>query len=305
MAREFGLSGVICASTGNTAVSVAAYAARAGFPAVCLVPRATSRAKLMQILAAGARVTRVSGTYSDAYRLAQEAAERYGWANLTSTYINPYMLEGDKTVGYELFEQLNGDVPDWVVVPIGAGPLLAAIYKAFEELRGHGLLRDTCPRMVGVQAAGCAPIARAFETGAEEVHEWEGSCETRASSIADPLRGYAADGTRTLSVIRRSHGVAVAVSEKAIQDAMIHLARCEGLFVEPGAAATLAGYQELRRRGLLRSGGTVVLLLTGHGLKDVDALQAIAALQSVEETPMVEPGDIEALRNVLEGERHG
>ena len=171
MARELGLEGLLCASTGNTAAAVAAYGARAGLPVRCLVPAGTPAAKLAQARAAGARVVLVNGTYSDAHALAARAAERFGWANLTSTYVNPYMLEGDKTLGLELWEQLGGRTPDWVVVPVGAGPLLAAVGKAWDELGERG------PRLMGVQASGCAPIVRAFEAEAEHVSEWEGEIE--------------------------------------------------------------------------------------------------------------------------------
>jgi threonine synthase len=292
VARELGLSGLLCASTGNTGVAVAAYAARAGLPAVCVVPETTPAAKMLQIEAVGARIVRVRGNYSDAYELARAAAENFGWANLTSTYINPYMLEGDKTVAFELFEQLKEKVPDWVLVPVGAGPLLAAIHKGFEELGVSG------PRMVAVQAAGCAPVVRAFESGAKEVREWDHPVETAASSIADPLRGYPEDGTRTLSVVRESGGRAVAVSEEETRKATIDLARSEGLLVEPGAAVAVAAYRKLSDEKLIREGETAVIVLTGHGLKDPAAMQA--AIGTVEEAPAVEPGDVEALGAALE-----
>ena len=185
------------------------------------------------------------GTYSDAHALAARAAERFGWANLTSTYVNPYMLEGDKTLGLELWEQLGGRTPDWVVVPVGAGPLLAAVGKAWDELGEPG------PRLMGVQASGCSPIVRAFEAEAEHVSEWEGATSTSASSIADPLRGYAADGTRTLAAIRRSGGLAIGVSESHIGDAVDRLGRLEGVLAEPGAGAALAGYELALERGLV------------------------------------------------------
>ena len=298
VAVELGLSGLVCASTGNTAVAVAAYAARAGLPAACVVPEATPAAKLTQIEAVGARIVRVRGNYSHAHALARAAAERYGWANLTSTYVNPYMLEGDKTVAYEIFEQLGGRAPDWVLVPVGAGPLLSAIHKGFEEL---GTTGNSGPRLVAVQAAGCAPIVRAFESGATEVHEWEHAVETGASSIADPLRGYPEDGTRTLSVVRESGGVAVSVSEKETYEATIELARSEGLFVEPGAAVAVAAYRKLTTRGVIGEGESAVLVLTGHGLKDPEALRSVAGEDS--SAPVVEPGDVEALGEVLEGQR--
>ena len=291
VARELGLSGLVCASTGNTGVAVAAYAARAGLPAACVVPEATPAAKTAQIGAVGARIVRVRGNYSDAYALAR-AAESYGWANLTSTYINPYMLEGDKTVAYEIFEQLGERIPDWVVVPVGAGPLLTAIHKGFEELGISG------PRMVAAQAAACAPVVSAFESGAKEVSEWEHSVETTASSIADPLRGYPEDGTRTLSVVRQSGGTAIAVSEEETREATIDLARSEGLLVEPGAAVAVAAYRKLAAQAVISRGERAVVVLTGHGLKDPDALRSAAGSEA--ETGVVEAGDVEALGAALE-----
>jgi threonine synthase len=292
VAQQLGLSGLLCASTGNTGVAVAAYAARAGLPAVCVVPETTPAAKMLQIEAVGARIVRVRGNYSDAYELARAAAENFGWANLTSTYVNPYMLEGDKTVAFELFEQLGERVPEWVLVPVGAGPLLAAIHKGFEELGVSG------PRMVAVQAAGCAPVVRAFESGAQEVREWEHAVETAASSIADPLRGYPEDGTRTLSVVRESGGRAVAVSEEETRKATIDLARSEGLLVEPGAAVAVAAHRKLADQRLIREGETAVIVLTGHGLKDPAAMHA--AVGTTDEAPAVEPGDVEAIGTALE-----
>lgn len=294
-ARELGLSGLICASTGNTGVAVAAYAARAGLPAACVMPEATPAAKMLQIEAVGAHIVRVNGDYSDAHALARSAAENYGWANLTSTYVNPYMLEGDKTVAYEVFEQLGGRFPDWMLVPVGAGPLLAAIYKGFQELGATG---EATPRMVAVQAAGCAPIVRAFEAGAVEVCEWEHPVETAASSIADPLRGYPEDGTRTLSAVRQSGGRAIAISEEGMFRAMVDLASSEGLFVEPGAAVAVAAYRELADRKIIGGGERTVVVLTGHGLKDPDALSSASGERT--EASVVEPGDVEALGEVLE-----
>jgi threonine synthase len=250
---------------------------------------------MLQIEAVGARIVRVKGNYSDAYELARAAAEDYGWANLTSTYVNPYMLEGDKTVAFELFEQLGERVPDWVLVPVGAGPFLAAIHKGFEELGVSG------PRMVAVQAAGCAPVVRAFEAGAKEVREWEDPVETAASSIADPLRGYPEDGTRTLSVVRESGGEAVTVSEEETRKATIDLARSEGLLVEPGAAVAVAAHRKLADQGSIREGETAVIVLTGHGLKDPAAMHA--AIGTTDEAPVVEPGDVEALGAALEARR--
>jgi threonine synthase len=290
MALELGLEGLLCASTGNTAAAVAAYGARAGLPVRCIAPAGTPAAKLGQARAAGARVVLVRGTYSDAHALAARAAERFGWANLTSTYVNPYMLEGDKTLGLELWEQLGGRTPDWVVVPVGAGPLLAAVGKAWDELGERG------PRLMGVQAGGCAPIVRAFEARAEHVSEWPGAISTSASSIADPLRGYAADGTRTLRVIRASGGVAIGVPEAHIGDAVDRLGRLEGVLAEPGAGAALAGYELALERGIVSPTDLTVIVVTGHGLKDVEALGGAA--EGAE--PAVDPGDDAAVGTLLE-----
>lgn len=155
--------------------------------------------------------------------------------------------------------------------------------------------------MVAVQAAGCAPIVRAFESGAAEVNEWEQAVETGASSIADPLRGYPEDGTRTLSVVRESGGMALSVSEKDTYEGTIELARSEGLFVEPGAAVAVAAYRDLTARGVIGEGESAVLVLTGHGLKDPEALRSVAGEDG--RSPIVEPGDVEALGEVLEEQR--
>jgi threonine synthase len=298
VARELGLSGLICASTGNTGVAVAAYAARTGLPAACVVPETTPAAKLLYIEAVGARIVRVNGDYSDAHALARSAAENYRWANLTSTYVNPYMLEGDKTVAYEILEQLGGRFPDWILVPVGAGPLLAAIYKGFQEL---GAMGEATPRMVAVQAAGCSPIVRAFDAKAVEVSEWEHPVETAASSIADPLRGYPEDGTRTLSAVYQSGGTAVAVFEEEMFGAIVDLANTEGLFVEPGAAVSVAAYRDLANRRIIGEGEKAVAVLTGHGLKDPGALSLASGEKT--EASVVEPGDVGALGDALEARR--
>ncbi len=264
-ALELGFARAACASTGNTGASAAAYCARAGLPYWCLVPAATPAQKLAQIAAHGARVIRVRGTYSEAYGVAEVVAEREQVANLSSTFLNPYLLEGDKTVAYELLEQL-GRAPDWILVPIGAGPLLVGVLKGFEELLARGAI-DRVPRLAGVQAEGCAPIAQAFEAGRDEVQEWTAEVRTVASSIADPLRGYGRHGTYTLRGIRRSNGVAVAVSDAETLWAHQRLA-AEGIFAEPGSATAIAALRRLRDQHLITRDELVVALITGHGLKD-------------------------------------
>jgi len=290
-ARDEGYERVISSSSGNAGISSAAYAARAGVEATVVAPESTKQTKLAQLTVHGARVVRVRGSTSDTYRLAKAAAETGEWANLTTTFLSPLATAGFKTMGYELADQLDGRAPDWVIAPISAGPILVAVATAFREY--HAARRvDRVPRMVCAQAAGCAPIARAFEEGAESVTAWSDPPDTIATAIADPLRGYEDDGTLTLHVVRETQGVALTVTDGAIRKAIRRLAELEGLFAEPSGAVPLAALAVLRTRGVIRAGSRVVCLITGHGLKD-----PTAADQDVD-MPLIEP-DTERLFKAL------
>lgn len=261
-----GARSVVAASTGNNAASVAAYAARAGLPCVLFVPAGTSDAKVVQAIAAGASLLEVDGSFSDCHRLAQRFADETPDAtNLTSTYASPLMTEAHKSIAYELVDDL-GTAPGSVVIPLGAGPMLAGIVKGFEELARAGRI-PAPPMPVGVQATGCSPIVEAFEHQRAEVLAWEPPATTVAASIADPLTGYAGHGTRTLALLRRHGGTAIAVDDAGILEAARDLGTGEGVVCEPAAAATLAA---LRRHGGLPR--PCVLVLSGHGLKDPAAL---------------------------------
>jgi threonine synthase len=262
-ARERGCPGVVCASSGNAAGAAATYAARAGLPAYIVVSSRTPKSKLATPIAHGARAFRVAGDFSQAFAAARQAAARLGLANVTTTYINCYACEGNKSVAYELYEQMDA-VPDWVVVPVGSGPLLYGVWKGFEELHRFGLV-DRTPRLMAVQPQGCAPIALAFETGTE-VAPWP-RADTVVSGLDDPLQGYEGDGTLTLKTVRASRGVALAVPDGDTLRAGRLLARDEGVFVEPAAATSAAGVLTARRLGHIAESETVVCLLTGHGLK--------------------------------------
>ena len=262
-AREKGCPGVICASSGNAAGAAATYAARAGLPAYLVVSDSTPASKLSAAHSHGAITFRVAGDFSSAFAAAREAAAEAGLANLTTTYVNCYACEGNKSVAYELYEQMER-VPDWVVVPVGSGPLLYGVWKGFEELRWFGLV-DRTPRLMAVQPEGCAPIVRAFETGTE-VASWS-RVETIVSGLDDPLQGYERDGTLTLKTVLRSGGIALAVSDEDTLGAGRLLARNEGIFVEPAAATSVAGTSAARRLGHIREHQTTVCLLTGHGFK--------------------------------------
>ena len=272
MAKKFGIDRIIVASSGNGAAATSAYCARAGLKAFVLVPEATPSEKVKQSLAYGAQVIRVEGPYSHAFALAKEVGERFGMFNVTSTFVNPYTVEGDKTVAYEMFDQLDGVVPDWVYVPIGAGPLLVGIYKGYAELHRLGCSSGT-PAMVGIQAEGCSPIARAYREGRAEV-ESDPHPRTIAGGINDGLHGYAQDGTYTLKAVRRSGGYCESVSDDEIREAQAMLARDEGLFVEPSSAAGVADLRNSLRSGRVSRNSMAVAVLTGHGLKDMEQVQA-------------------------------
>lgn len=266
-AVEFRFKQVIVASSGNGAAAVSAYAARAGLEAIVLVPESTPVEKVVQSSSHGAKVIKVSGPYSNCFRLAKEAGEKLYIFNLTSTFINPYTVEGDKGVAFEMVEQMNGDIPDLVYVPIGAGPLLVGIYKGYKEyqiISGENKI----PRMAGIQAEGCKPIAAAYLAGETNVISEENP-STVAGGICDGLHGYSKDGTYTLNIIYQSKGFSNFVSDEEIREARHWLAIDEGLSVEFAAAAGVAGLYKSVKENKVSKDNTVVVILTGHGLKDI------------------------------------
>jgi threonine synthase len=271
MALSFGLDTVAISSTGNAGASLAAYAARAGLRALIFVTDRMPPAKLAQMVMHGAQIVTVRGSLSDAYWLARKASIEWKLMNLTSTFLRPYGVEGDKTVAFELFQQL-GRAPDWIVIPVSVGPLLVGIYKGFQELRRRRLV-EALPRMVAAQAAACAPIARAFQRGDECVQRWDGPADTVAGGIADPLAGYEPDGSYTLRVVRESDGLATASSDEDILTATHALAREEGIFCEPTGAVSLAALDQVKNGPFFSAEQLVVCLATGHGLKQVRAFE--------------------------------
>lgn len=260
-AKRFGVQQMIIASSGNASASAAAYSARTGIPMVALVPELTPANKVAQVALHSAKIMRAKGKFSDVYALCRKMAEKHGLFDLTTTFINPYAREGYKTIGYEIYEDL-GRVPDWIVCPTGAGPILAAIYKAFEEL-GQGM-----PRLACVQSANCGPIAQAFLEGAEKVTACANPKDTLASGINDALNGYAQDGDFTLECIRKSNGTAVLLSEAEIAEAVLLLAR-EGIPAEPAASVGAKAVEKLCKDGTIQPQDCVAVVVTGHGLKNL------------------------------------
>ena len=247
---------------------MAAYAARAGMQAAVYMPTDTPRANMEECRIAGAEVVLVEGVISDAAKQAGERARAEGWFDL-STFKEPYRTEGKKIMGYELAEQLGWELPDVIIYPTGGGTGLVGMWKAFAELEALGWLNDTKrPRMVAVQAAGCAPVVKAFEEGAAVCDFWE-NAHTVASGLRVP-KSFA--DALILKDLRASGGTAVAVSDEAILEAQRQLGRLEGIFAAPEGAATLAALKELVKQKWLDPAERVVLFNTGTGLKYLDQM---------------------------------
>ena len=272
VARDRGIPGLVVASTGNAAVSAAAYAGAAGLRCRVIVGTSSRAAtKLAAARAYGAEVEEIDGDYSTAYDQAK-AAEGRGWMNVSTTYRNPLLAEAYRPIAFELIEQL-GEAPAAVVVPVGAGPLLRGIERGFGDARERGLLAET-PRMVAVQAAAISPVVDEWRrtTGVAadpgSPGEGPGDLRTVATAIADPLRGYESHGRITVAAVMRSRGAAVAVTEPAILRAHSALTRL-GFPVEPSSATAGAALAQPELGELLSraDAGPVVLILTGHASK--------------------------------------
>lgn len=257
-ARELGLAELAVPSAGNAGAALAAYCARAGLAADIYVPADTPRGIMRQCEAYGARVTLVKGLITDAAKLVQARAAT-GACFDVSTLREPYRVEGKKTMGYELAVQFGWRLPDVIVYPTGGGTGIVGMWKAFAEMETLGLIGPERPRMISVQADGCAPIVRAFAAGTEHAEPWE-NAHTNAWGLRVPR---AIGDFLILQALRESEGDAVAVSEDAILEAQKDLARHVGLYASPEGAATLAGVRALADEGGIERGESVVLFNTG------------------------------------------
>ncbi|MCH8804907.1 MAG: threonine synthase [Planctomycetes bacterium] len=267
-AMQEGHTEIACASTGNAASSLAYCAAVAGVRANIFVSRIVPEGKLAQMLAYGARVFKIMDSYARAYELCTRVCERLGWYNRNAA-INPYLVEGKKTAGLEIAEQCADDPPDWVVCSVGDGCSIAGVCKGLASMKSIGLI-DWDARVLGVQAAGVAPLVRAFETG--ELDR-SGAGDTYADSINVPVpRNW----RKAVNAVRDSRGAFVSTDDEKIMEAVRLTARLTGVFAEPAAAASVAGVAEARRRGIIGATSSVVAVITGNGLKDTrGALQAV------------------------------
>jgi len=276
---------VACASTGNAASSLAGAAASVGLRSVIFVPNTAPEPKVAQLLIFGARVIRVDGSYDETWEMCQRACARYGWYNRNAA-VNPSLVEGKKTCGLEIGEQMQGDVPDWVAVSVGDGCTIAGTWKGLVEMRALGVI-DRLPRMLGVQAEGARPMVDAFREGRDVV---PGPARTLADSISV---GHPRNWRKALRAVRESGGAFVAVPDEAIVDALRAAGRLSGVFGEPAGVAGLAGLRQAALDGIVGRRESALAVVTGSGLKDVKtAMGAVAA-------PVTLPPDDTALDEYL------
>jgi threonine synthase len=292
-ARELGKRKVVCASTGNTAASLAAYSARAGIRCIVIVPKGKVAAgKMLQVMIHGASIFQVSGDFDEAMRAVVSLTERRKGFYLMNS-LNPFRLEGQKTLAYEVCDQLDGETPDSLVLPVGNGGNISAIWKGFSEFRTLGVTK-TSPRMIGVQAENAAPIAKAVRRKEEKIQP-----VTNPRTIASAIRiGSPVNWTKVLPAINESHGTAETVSDKEILDAQRDLASKEGIFVEPASAASIAGLKKSRDAGRIDRSDLVVCVTTGHGLKDPSIADHLPHHESYT-LKITQPNWIERLERIL------
>jgi threonine synthase len=262
MAKALGVTRIAMPTNGNAGAALAAYAGRAGIEAIALCPADTPEVNIREMSALGARVHRVNGLIDDCGKIVGQGAAEGRWFDM-STLKEPYRIEGKKTMGLELAEQLGWTLPDVIFYPTGGGTGLIGMWKAFAEMEAMGLIGSERPRMVAVQAAGCAPIVKAFEEGAEHAARWEGAA-TRAAGIRVPR---AIGDFLILRAVRESGGFAMAVSEEALLEATARCAREEGVLLCPEGGATLAAWEQAVAQGRVGRDERAVLFNCATGLK--------------------------------------
>lgn len=261
-ALELNMKTVACASTGNTSASLAVYGARAGVPAVVLLPSGkVALGKLAQALMHGAKVLSIRGNFDDALKLVRDLCDSEGFYLLNS--VNPYRLEGQKTIAFEIADQLGWQAPERLVLPVGNAGNITAIYKGFKELKRLGFI-DGVPKMTGIQAEGACPIVKAIKNNATEIIP-----EPKPETVATAIRiGNPVNAAKALAAIRESGGAAETVSDGEIISAQHELASLEGIGVEPASASSIAGLRKLVDTGVIEPDERVVCVTTGHLLKD-------------------------------------
>jgi threonine synthase len=267
MAKQYGLKKLAIPSAGNAAGALAAYAAAAGIEAHIFMPKDVPTANRVESEYYGAHVTLVDGLISDCARMVEERKEKEGWFDI-STLKEPFRVEGKKTMGYEVAEQLRWKLPNGIIYPTGGGVGMIGMRKAFDEMEQLGWIGSEHPKMIAVQSVGCAPIVKAWDEGRPSSEVWpDATTQAAGLRVPKPYGDYI-----VLDILRKSHGTAVAVTDEEIMDALRQWARVEGIFAAPEGAASLAAYRKLLGGGFFSPGDTVVLFNTGTGLKYLDVL---------------------------------
>ncbi|MCW3129722.1 MAG: threonine synthase [Methanophagales archaeon] len=286
-AIELGVKGVACASTGNTSASLAIFAAKAGIPSYVLLPKGkVALGKVAQAMMHGAKVISLRGNFDDALRIVRVLCEEEKLYLLNS--VNPYRLEGQKTIAFEIAEKLNWEVPDRVILPVGNAGNISAIFKGFLELKTVGIT-GSIPKMTGIQAEGAKPVVNAFKEGRGEIIP-----EDKPETIASAIRiGNPVNAAKALHAIRDSGGVAESVTDDEITKAQLELARQEGIGVEPASAASIAGLKKLVKMGEIEREEKIVCITTGHLLKDPERVIEIC------EAPKEVDADVDLIRKMV------
>jgi threonine synthase len=263
---ELGFPVFGCASTGNLAGSVAAHAARLGLPCYVFIPHDLEPAKVLGAAIYNPTIVAVEGNYDDVNRLCTQIADRYGWG-FANINLRSYYAEGAKTMGFEIAEQLGWRFPDHIVSPVAGGTLLPRIYKGLREFRDIGLVSGRLPKIHAAQAAGCAPVVRALQSGAEFPDPVKPNTIAKSLAIGNP-----ADGFQVVKVVTETGGTGAMVSDEEILDAISLLAQTEGIFTEPAGGTTLAATRALIRQGAIKPNESVVVCITGNGYKTAEVM---------------------------------
>ena len=287
-AVELGVKSVICASTGNTSASLAAYAAKAGLQCAVLIPSGKiAYGKLSQAMIYGAKVIKVRGNFDESLDIVLKLSEKHRTIYLLNS-INPFRIEGQKSLGFEICDQLNQEAPDRIIVPVGNAGNISAIWKGFSEFHELGIV-EALPKMTGIQAAGAAPIAQAIKSGSDMIVP-----VSAPETVATAIRiGAPVSWKKAITAIRESHGTAETVTDEEILSAQRMLARVEGLFVEPASAASIAGLIKLVDNGTIDRDERIVCVTTGHGLKDPDTAVKMS------EKPVEVDAELAAIEEIL------
>ena len=296
LARHKGKRNIALGSAGNAAAALAAFAAKGDMDCFVLLPPGAVRERAWQIRSYGAKLITLEETINDCILMAKQGEELFGWENVsTATCFHPWAAEGYKTIAYEMGRQLEFKLPDWIVCPVGGGALLSKIYRGCQDMLALGLI-DHLPRFVGVQAEGCMPLVQAYEAGETVAKDW-GTPDTIAFAIADVCTF---ESTTVLSLVRSTGGLAVAVSDPEILEAMQLTGRKEAVLAEPASAVTVAAVKKLLNNRTISPDDSVACIISGNGVRDLPLM-----VQGLPEVPRVGLNDVDGLREAVSAYQKG